>query len=34
MFEYTEIDSLLVSMWLYAPGDCMVCFDIYPSDEV
>ena len=34
MLEYTEIDSLLVSMGLDTPGDCMVGFDIYPSDQV
>ena len=34
MFEYTEVDSLLVPMGLYTPGNCMASFDIYPSHQV
>ena len=34
MFEDTKIDGLLVSLGLYAPGDCVVGFDIYPSNQV
>jgi len=34
MFEDTKVYSFLMTMRLYAPGNCMLGLDIDPTDEI